>query len=407
MSGNVIRERSGTAAPRVLVADDHGDVLQALHLLLKTEGYHVKGVSSPDALMYALARESFDVVLIDLNYTRDTTSGREGLELLSRIRALNRDVPVVAMTAWGSIELAVDAMRTGVDDFIQKPWDNDELLRHLRMHIEQGRAQRRQQVSLDSTRPGELAAAREIQRNLLPTTLPAAPGLHVAAFWEPAGDVGGDFYDGAPLGDSSAWLCIGDVAGKGISAALLMASVQSMVRSSARVQLDPAALCASVNRELCTQMTSGRFVTFFYCVYDATTRRLVYTNAGHNPPFLVRGGEVTARLSRGGPVLGVFPQSQFDSGELQLEDGDRLVLFTDGITEARSASGNEFGEERLERVVAAAPQASARALSDRILSAARSFRGGAFEDDATLIVMEVGGHPSQSGPSGPLDGGRR
>jgi serine phosphatase RsbU (regulator of sigma subunit) len=90
-------------------------------------------------------------------------------------------------------------------------------------------------------------------------------------------------------------------------------------------------------------------------------------------------------------VLGVFPQSQFDSGELQLEDGDRLVLFTDGITEARSASGNEFGEERLERVVAAAPQASARALSDRILSAARSFRGGAFEDDATLIVMEVGG----------------
>ena len=146
MSGNVTREGTGIAAPpRVLVADDHGDVLQALHLLLKTEGYRVKGVSSPDALMNALARESFDVVLIDLNYTRDTTSGREGLELLSRIRALNRDVPVVAMTAWGSIELAVDAMRTGVDDFILKPWDNDQLLRHLRTQIEQGRAHRRQQ----------------------------------------------------------------------------------------------------------------------------------------------------------------------------------------------------------------------------------------------------------------------
>jgi phosphoserine phosphatase RsbU/P len=389
MSVNAIREGSGTVAPRVLVADDHGDVLQALHLLLKTEGYHVKSVSSPDALMHALARESFDVVLIDLNYTRDTTSGREGLELLSRIRALNRDVPVVAMTAWGSIELAVDAMRTGVDDFIQKPWDNAQLLSHLRTQIEQGRAHSRQQLApADSGRANELAAAREIQRNLLPTTLPAAPGLQVAAFWEPAGDVGGDFYDGASLGESSAWLCIGDVAGKGISAALLMASVQSMVRSSARAQLDPAALCASVNRELCTQMTSGRFVTFFYCVYDATTRRLTYTNAGHNPPLLVRSNG-TIRLARGGPVLGVFPQSRFDSGEVELEDGDRLVLFTDGITEARSASGGEFGEERLERIVAASPQVSARALSDRILSAARTFRGEAFEDDATLIVIGV------------------
>ena len=391
LSGNVSRDGSGTVAPaRVLVADDHGDVLQALHLLLKTEGYHVKSVSSPDALMHALARESFDVVLIDLNYTRDTTSGREGLELLSRIRALNRDVPVVAMTAWGSIELAVDAMRTGVDDFIQKPWDNAQLLSHLRTQIEQGRAHRRlQQVPSDSGGARELAAAREIQRNLLPTTLPAAPGLQVAVFWEPAGDVGGDFYDGASLGESSAWLCIGDVAGKGSSAALLMASVQSMVRSSARAQLDPAALCASVNRELSTQMTSGRFVTFFYCVYDATTRRLTYTNAGHNPPLLVRSDGHAVRLSRGGPVLGVFPQSQFDSGEVELADGDRLVLFTDGITEARSASGAEFGEERLERIVAASPQVSARALSDRILSAARTFRGEAFEDDATLIVIGV------------------
>ena len=134
-------------------------------------------------------------------------------------------------------------------------------------------------------------------------------------------------------------------------------------------------------------MTSGRFVTFFYCVYDAATRRLTYTNAGHNPPLLVRPDGTAIRLSRGGPVLGVFPQSHFDSGEAELEEGDRLVLFTDGITEARRASGDEFGEERLERIVAAALQVSPRALSDRILSAAREFSGGAFEDDATLIVI--------------------
>src|SRR5262245_49941803 len=250
MSGNVIREGSGTVAPpRVLVADDHGDVLQALHLLLKTEGYHVKSVSSPDAWMHALARESFDVVLIDLNYTRDTTSGREGLELLSRIRALNRDVPVIAMTAWGSIELAVGAMRTGLDDFIQKPWDNAQLLDHLRLQLQNGRA-RREDRGNTVHYSQELAGAREIQRNLLPQTLPVVRGVTLEAFWSPAGEVGGDFYDTAALDASTLWLGMGDVEGKGLSAALLMASVHGLMRASASARLAPSALCAGINDEL-------------------------------------------------------------------------------------------------------------------------------------------------------------
>jgi sigma-B regulation protein RsbU (phosphoserine phosphatase) len=331
---------------------------------------------------------SFDVVLIDLNYTRDTTSGLEGLELLSRIRALDPDIPVVAMTAWGSIELAVDAMRTGVDDFVQKPWDNDRLLGHLRTQLRSGRA-RRQRRTENASSAYELSAARDIQRNLLPRVLPSMPGVEIAAFWEPAGNVGGDFYDVGASDARRVWLCIGDVEGKGMSAALLMASVQSTVHSSAERGLMPAALCAGVNADLCGRVTAGRFVSFFYCTYDTAQRRLVSTNAGHNPPVLVRRDGTVRRLGRGGPLLGVFAQAGFEQEETQLEDGDRLVLFTDGITEARDRTGCEFGEDRLASRAAAVRGSNARELQGELVSEIRAFSQGSFSDDATLIVMSA------------------
>jgi sigma-B regulation protein RsbU (phosphoserine phosphatase) len=387
------------AAPRVLIADDNPDVLQALGLLLKSEGYVVRSVPSPDALLRALASDTFDVVLIDLNYTRDTTSGAEGLELLRGIRALDPEMPVVAMTAWGTIELAVDAMRTGVDDFIQKPWDNAGLLAHLRAQVRQGRIRRkRREGAVDQEQ--ELAAAREIQRSLLPQVLPAIPGLVIEAFWEPAGHVGGDFYDAASIDAGRAWLGIGDVEGKGISAALLMASVQARVRSLAHTGSAPGSLCTSVNDELCERAASGRFVSFFYCTYDAAHRRLLYANAGHPPPLLVRRDGTITRLSRGGPLLGVFSQARFEQEDIALEDGDRLVLFTDGITEAQRTPGGEFGDERLVRTASDARGVGARALQHEVLSAARAHCGGTFGDDATLIVMEIGGGRARADGAG-------
>jgi DNA-binding NtrC family response regulator len=128
------------AAPRVLVADDQRDVLEALRLLLKPEGFEIEAVGSPAAVLEAVAQRTFEVALLDLNYARDTTSGREGLELLAQLRALEPSLPVVVMTAWGSIDLAVEAMRHGARDFVQKPWENERLLAILRTQVELGRA---------------------------------------------------------------------------------------------------------------------------------------------------------------------------------------------------------------------------------------------------------------------------
>ncbi len=135
-----------TPTPRILVADDQEDVLEALRMLLKAEGFEMAPASSPAAVVKKVEHEDFDLVLIDLNYTRDTTSGREGMDLITAIRELDPDVPIVVMTAWGSVEGAVEAMRRGARDYIEKPWDNERLLTTLRTHVQLGRALRRSQL---------------------------------------------------------------------------------------------------------------------------------------------------------------------------------------------------------------------------------------------------------------------
>src|SRR6202521_3798752 len=135
--------RSSSAAPRILIADDQADVLEALRLLLKGEGYQIEAVTSPAAVVTALETRDFDVVIMDLNYTRDTTSGQEGLDLLSRIRAIDAVLPVIVMTAWGTVGLAVEAMRRGARDFIQKPWENERLLSVVKTQIDLSNAIRR------------------------------------------------------------------------------------------------------------------------------------------------------------------------------------------------------------------------------------------------------------------------
>jgi len=234
------------STPRILVADDQTDILQALRLLLTDAGFETDLVSSVDGVLDLMHRQPYDLVLMDLNYTRDTTSGREGLDLLDRVRAKDGVVPIVVMTGWGSIDTAVEAMRRGARSFVQKPWDDTTLVEVVKREVEEGMASRRR----DAKQAREQEEARLIQRTLLPSTMPEMKGCAIAARWTPASGIGGDCYDVLRFADTRVGVSIADVVGKGLPAALLMSNLQAAVRAFATAQVEPHDLCASVNRLL-------------------------------------------------------------------------------------------------------------------------------------------------------------
>jgi sigma-B regulation protein RsbU (phosphoserine phosphatase) len=370
------------AATRVLVADDQPDVLEALRWLLTGEGYEPEFVSSTEAVLERLRERPFDLLLMDLNYSRDTTSGREGLELIPQVRAHDPSLPIVVMTGWGSVDTAVEAMRLGAKSFVQKPWEDVTLLEIVQREIEDAQASKRR----DARQQREFEDARLIQRGLLPAAMPQAAGVQLASSWQPANGVGGDCFDALTFANGGVGLSIADVAGKGVPAALLMSNLQAAVRAFAQEGTAPGSVCTSVNRLLCRNMASGRFVTFCYVRIDTAGRRLTYANAGHNPPLLVRGNGTVDQLAPGGTVLGVFAESTYEQGDLIVAPGDRLVLYTDGITEGRNAAGDEFGEDRLAETARRHRTLPAEEMLAAILRDVEAFNGGKYEDDATLIV---------------------
>jgi sigma-B regulation protein RsbU (phosphoserine phosphatase) len=361
-------------------------VRAALRLLLKGAGYQTEAADSPAAVLDAIKQEKFDVVLMDLNYARDTTSGKEGLDLISRIQALDHDLPIIVMTAWASVDLAVETMRLGVRDFVQKPWENSGLLRKLKTHIEQGRL-RRVEHGRERQLKVDLNEAQEIQRGLMPRRMPQLDGFSLASAWQAAHEVSGDYLAAYKINESHAALCVADVAGKGFPAALLMSNMQAALKSLTSERISPSELCLKLNRLMCGNTPLRKFVTCFYADLDIVNRTLTFSNAGHNPPVLMHREGECIRLEDGGPVIGAFTGSKYTQREIQLSEGDRLLLFTDGVTEARNQSGEEFGEERLQKCVRSYRGQNAPELRTMILNEVAEFCSNNFEDDAALMVV--------------------
>ena len=241
----------------------------------------------------------------------------------------------------------------------------------------------------------DIEIARDVQQRLLPQDFPPISGLDYAGTCRAALGVGGDYYDFIPLSKTRLGIAIGDVSGKGIPAALLMASLRAYLRGAQTIhhQADLTEVMRNLNMLVYESSAANRYATFFYGELDLTTRVLTYVNAGHNPPMLFReivNGLDVARLDTGGPVIGLIEQCVYQQDSVTLTAGDVLVAYTDGISEAMNAANEEWGEERFMAAIEAARVMPARTLIDRLMVAADAFVAGAPQhDDMTLLIVRA------------------
>jgi phosphoserine phosphatase RsbU/P len=347
----------------VLLVDDQPDVLEALRILLKSGGYASEAALSPEQALQAAGARDHELVLIDMNYARDTTSGAEGLALLAALHARRPEVPVIVMTAWSTIDLAVEAMRRGASDFITKPWENKRVLDIF---------------SKQAGRNHELSIARRVQRRLLPRPRFSAPGIECECVSHPAGDLGGDLCDIFATGPSSSAFLLGDVSGKGTGAALLMANLQATIRSHREWAQQPARLISRANRLFFESTTPEHFATLFFGSYDAAGRTLRYVNCGHPGGVLLRRNGDVERLNSTGLMLGAFENAVFEECMVQIHSGDRLVLFSDGVAEARADEDDQWAVESVRMLGRAGSQVLAESLAMAAVSS----------DDVTVLDLQ-------------------
>jgi phosphoserine phosphatase RsbU/P len=236
----------------------------------------------------------------------------------------------------------------------------------------------------------ELEIAREVQERLFPQTVPSIPGIDLAGYCRPALGVGGDYYDYFALPDGDLGIAVGDVSGKGIPAALLMASLRASLRAQTmRGERDLAALMENVNTLGYESSAVNKYATFFYGQYSPASRLLHYVNAGHEPPILFRGSELI-RLETGGTVVGLLPGARYEQGVIEVAPGDILVAFTDGISEAMNTADEEWGVENLICCVRGHDGIICSEMIRRVMASADAFTAGAKQhDDMTLVVARI------------------
>lgn len=346
-----------------------------------------------EALQKLLETPDFDIILSDINMPE-----MDGLTLLAKVNELkNPAMKCIMVSAYGDMDNIRSAMNKGAFDFATKPIDLDDLSRTIEKAIEQVRYIRESQQEhnqLESIK-NDLAIAGEIQQTILPRSFPPFPELtevvDIYASMTPAKDVGGDFYDFFQIDDERIGLVIADVSGKGVPASLFMAVSRTLLRATPLRGVSSAECLTYANKLLCKESLDSMFVTVFYGIYHYKTGMMDYTNAGHNPPYLLRGGRTVECLPVASNfVVGVFDDIEFESNTLTFGIGDTLLLYTDGVTEAFNDKREQFSESNLQDILASMHESSsAKEVVTSVLQSVKTFSGDYPQsDDITLLSLQ-------------------
>lgn len=390
--------------PKILIVDDEPFNVDYLEQELEDLNYDTVSAANGREALAQVATEKPDVLLLDIMMPE-----LDGFQVLERLKADpgSRDLPVIVISALNDLRSVVRGIELGAEDYLPKPFEPVLLRARLEACLEKKRLRDQEQLYLKGLER-ELEIGRQIQASFLPEALPQPPGWEIAAHFQAAREVAGDFYDAFPLahGDKLG-LVLGDVCGKGVGAALFMTLFRSLIRVSTMTyfaRTAPAAATAEPyqndditlleqtitltnNYVARTHHRASMFASLFLGVLDPATGALVYVNGGHEAPVILGPAGVKTPLTPTGPIVGIFAGIKFKIRQAQLDPGDMLVGYTDGVTDALSPDGEMFGRENLAALLAQ-PALSAPALLDRIEASLRAHVAGADQyDDITLLAV--------------------
>ncbi|MGY1459242.1 PP2C family protein-serine/threonine phosphatase [Luteimonas sp. A534] len=384
--------RAVSEQARILVVDDTEANRDLLVRRLQREGHATEVAANGHEALQWLRAGGFDLMLLDI-----MMPGMNGYELLERVRADAElcHVPVILISALDDTDSVIKGIELGADDHLPKPFNPHILRARVDASLARKRLRDREQLHARSLQR-EMDIARTIQAGFLPHALPEAAGWDVAAWFQPARHVGGDFYDAYALQDGRMVLVVADVCDKGVGAALFMALFRSLLRAQAErilqgegnVAAQACELMAGVNDYIArVHERDSMFATVFLAVLDPLSGELVYVNGGHEAPMVSGPGGVRARLMPTGPAVGLMPGAVFTAAHINIGRGDSLVAFTDGVTDATDADGAAYSEQSL-----LARLASAGGRADATMAAVRedveTAMGTAPQfDDITLLVL--------------------
>ena len=387
----------------ILAVDDTPENLDVVKGILARD-YVVKvAINGPMALKI-VEKMPPDLVLLDV-----MMPGMDGYEVCRRLKEnpATRDIPVIFLTAMDQTKDEARGFSLGAADYIYKPVNPPILEARVKTHLALKESMDELQKAYGIIKgqkdrmEEELNVGRDIQMSMLPLQFPAFPErdeIDIHALLQPAREVGGDFYDFFFINQKEICLVVGDVSGKGVPAALFMAVTKTMIKTRAMDDPSPASIITRVNDEMAEDNPSSMFVTLFMAICNVTTGECRYTNAGHNPPYVLRrSGERETLNQRHGPIIGAMEGLAYKESHITLKQGDQLLVFTDGVTEAMDPEGTLYSESRLESVLDDGEPEAAKTMVLNTLQAVEAFAAGADQaDDITLLAFSLEEEPDES-----------